>query len=218
MVKLEHPVKMWWQPPTGEWPPPLFSWWELEQSLVPGPRVGREVTSLGQCELKSIPVMDEFIGKSFYFHVHLYSKLKSHLTFSLILKRGNCSWVGGAVHTLMVISATEPSVMTWSRLCIALMGVLRPIKEGGFVQGRIASDRARFLASVPTPLYCRVLKTDCPSRKDALILNEGINRARPKKHSNWRPVTASLSSCQAYWLHLLCCILLVYLVYGCDVQ
>ena len=65
------------------------------------------------------------------------------------------------MHTLMVISATEPSVMTWSRLCIALMGVLRPIKEGGFVQGRIDSDRARFLASVPTPLYCRVLKTDC---------------------------------------------------------
>lgn len=162
--------------------------------------------------------MIEFIGHSFYFHAHLYSKLENHLTFSLILKRRNCSWGGRGVHTLMVISATEPSVMTWSRLCIALMGVLRPIKEGWFVQGRIASDRARFLASVSAPLYCSVLKTNCSFKKNALILNEGVNRARPKKHSNWRPVTASLSSCQAYWLRLLCCILLVYLVYGCDVQ
>lgn len=161
--------------------PPGESW---NHSLGPEPRVGREVTSLAQCELKSLHVMNEFIGNSFYLHAHLYSQLKNHCP-SLILKRGNCSWERRG-HRLVVISATEPSVMMWSGLCISLMGVLRPMKEGWFVQGRIVSDGAQFLASILIPLYCSVLKTNCSFKKDARILNEGVNRARPKKHSSWR--------------------------------
>ena len=49
------------------------------------------------------------------------------------------------------------------------------------------SDRARFLAYILIPLYCSVLKTNCSFKKDALILNKGVNRARPKKHSDWSP-------------------------------
>ena len=176
------------------------------------------MTSLAQCELKSVPVTNEFIGNSFYFHAHLYSKLKNHLTLSLILKRGNCCWERRG-HRLVVISATEPSVMMWSRLFISLMGVLKPIKKGWFVQGRTVSDRARFLASILIPLYCSVLKTNCSFKKDALILNKGVNRVRPKKHSDWRLVTVSVGWCQSYLiaLALLCIVSILSIWLWCTI-
>lgn len=184
MVKLGHPGELWWHPPREEGPPPLSSWWELEPQLGAWAKSWERGDQPGPVWVKKSSC-DEWVHReqflsscSSVFSAEKSLPLSHFKEGKLLLREEGAQTCGHFGYRALC----DDVVQTWH-----FLNGGSETHEGGMICPRKTSEWwSTVPGSILIPLYCSVLKTNCSFKKDARILNEGVNRARPKKHSSWR--------------------------------